>query len=250
MQAPQSVIDGRDIPAAIGFLTRLPVRVDGAWAATRGARVAWAYPLAGAVIGILLCAVGWISLGTGASFAAALVLAVSVIVTGGLHEDGLADSADGLWGGWTPERRLEIMKDSRIGAYGVMALVLTLLLRWLGISAALGADAWWALIALPAMSRAAMVPIMALPHARPGGVSATVGRPPAPTILIAVAIGVVAVLPLGTVAFWIFIAALILATAAAVIAMAKIRGQTGDILGATQQLTEIAGWAVLAAALT
>lgn len=249
MRASQSVIEGRDIPAAIGFLTRVPVRVDGPWAAARGARMAWAYPLAGVTVGVLLCAVGWLTLGIGVPFAAAFALAASVIVTGALHEDGLADSADGLWGGWTPDRRLAIMQDSRTGAFGVLALVLALLLRWLGISAALDAGAWWALLALPAVSRAAMVPLMALPHARPGGVSATVGHPPAPTILLALGIGAVIVLPLGVSAIWVCLAVGFVVIGVALIAMSKIRGQTGDILGAAQQLTEIAGWAVLAATL-
>ncbi|MEM1374813.1 MAG: adenosylcobinamide-GDP ribazoletransferase [Pseudomonadota bacterium] len=249
MRAPQSVIDSRDLFAAIGFLSRIPVPVDGPWASERGARVAWAYPLAGAVVGGLLCAIGWLGLGISASFAAAFVLAASVFVTGGLHEDGLADSADGLWGGWTAERRLAIMKDSRIGAYGVMALVLALLLRWLGITAALEAGTWWALIAVPALSRAAMVPLMALPHARPGGVSATVGRPPAATTFLALVLGALLMLPLGGVSVWMFLATGVVMLAVALVAMAKIRGQTGDILGAVQQLTEIACWTALAATL-
>ncbi|MEL6689599.1 MAG: adenosylcobinamide-GDP ribazoletransferase [Pseudomonadota bacterium] len=247
MASSQNVIDVRDIPSAVGFLSRLPVRVDGDWAMARGARNTWAYPVAGAVLGVILCAVAWVFSGLGAAFAAAFALASLVIVTGGLHEDGLADTADGLWGGWTPARRLEIMKDSRIGAYGVMALALTLLLRWLGLGAAISAENWWALIAVPAASRAAMVPLMALPHARPGGVSATVGRPPASAILIAVLLGAVAMIGLGGAGVLALVVICLLAAAIALVAQAKIRGQTGDILGATQQVTEIGAWATLAA---
>ena len=247
MASSQNVIDVRDITSAVGFLSRLPVRVDGDWAMGRGAHNTWAYPVAGAVLGVILCAVAWVFAGLGAAFAAAFALASLVIATGGLHEDGLADTADGLWGGWTAARRLEIMKDSRIGAYGVMALALSLLLRWLGLDAAISAEHWWALIAVPAASRAAMVPLMALPHARPGGVSATVGRPPAPAILIAVVSGIAVLLPLGGAGLVSLIVIGLLAAAVALIAQAKIRGQTGDILGATQQVTEIGAWATLAA---
>ena len=247
MASSQNVIDVRDIPSAVGFLSRLPVRVDGDWAMARGARNTWAYPVAGAVLGVILCAVAWVFSGLGAAFAAAFALASLVIVTGGLHEDGLADTADGLWGGWTAARRLEIMKDSRIGAYGVMALALTLLLRWLGLDAAISAENWWALIAVPAASRAAMVPLMALPHARPGGVSATVGRPPAAAILIAALLGAVAMMGLGGAGVLALVVICLLAAAIALVAQAKIRGQTGDILGATQQVTEIGAWATLAA---
>lgn len=247
MASSQNVIDARDVPAAIGFLSRLPVRVDGDWAMTRGAANAWAYPVAGAVVGVIACFVGWLLFDVGSMFAAALLLAAMVIATGGLHEDGLADTADGLWGGWTPARRLEIMKDSRIGAYGVLALVLSLLLRWLGLEAVLSSANWWALIAIPAASRAAMVPLMALPQARPGGVSATVGRPPSASILIAVALGALILLPLGRSGIVVFVVTATLCAAVALVAQAKIKGQTGDLLGATQQVTEIGAWAVLAA---
>jgi len=120
-----------DIPAAIGLLSRLPVPVDTDLATRRGARAAWAYPLAGLVVGALAGLVAQVALWLGLppSIAALLALAAMIAITGALHEDGLADSADGLWGGWDRARRLEIMKDSRIGTYGVLALGLTLLLR-------------------------------------------------------------------------------------------------------------------------
>ena len=113
-----------DLRLALGLLTRLPLPSTPDMA--RGAQAAWAWPLAGlapAALAALAMALGS-ALGVLPGVAAALGLAVSVMVTGAMHEDGLADTADGLWGGWTPERRLEIMKDSRIGAYGVIALIL------------------------------------------------------------------------------------------------------------------------------
>ena len=82
---------------------------------------------------------------------AALVLGVEAAATGGLHEDGLADCADGFWGGRDKARRLEIMKDSRVGSYGVLALGIVLLARWAALTALLGAGQWGAIVAAAAM---------------------------------------------------------------------------------------------------
>jgi adenosylcobinamide-GDP ribazoletransferase len=238
----QKLIELADLPAAIGLLTRLPIPVSQDRAVERGAAAAWAYPLAGLAIGTILAVtvttLTWIGLPIG--IVAALVIAVNVILTGAMHEDGLADSADGLWGGWDKARRLEIMKDSHIGVYGVLALSLSLLIRWLGVSALIALDIYWAgLIAIAVLSRGGMVVLMAaMDNARDGGLSKSVGRPSAKTAWIAVAIcGVIALL-LGQLA--ILITAPIAVLACGLIARSKIGGQTGDILGATQQVTEIA----------
>ncbi|MEM9349824.1 MAG: adenosylcobinamide-GDP ribazoletransferase [Pseudomonadota bacterium] len=247
----QSVIDLRDVLAAVGFLTRLPVPVDGEWAATRGARSAWAYPLAGVLVGFALFFFVLISLTLGlpSPISAALGLAAVIFMTGALHEDGLADTMDGLWGGYERERRLEIMKDSRIGTYGVLALVLTVLITWLALTELVGSGALWALVVVPVASRAVMPVMMLLPQARPGGVSATVGQPPRVTAVIATIIGALSLYPLE----WAGAAVgLVMASAAAIVgslAMRKIGGQTGDIIGATQQLTQLAGWLTLVAML-
>ncbi len=233
-----------DLPAALGLLTRLPVPVDGDRAMARGAAAAWAYPLAGALIGALAGTV-WASatgLGLPPPIAAGLAVAALVIATGALHEDGLADTADGLWGGWTRDRRLEIMRDSRVGSYGVVALVLSLGLR-AGALASLSPDmALPALIVGGAASRAAMVALWSVvPPARRDGLSVRTGQPGRATAGLALALGTgIAVLvlgPLGTIA-----GACSLGGAALVgaVAWAKIGGQTGDILGAAQQLAEIA----------
>ena len=243
-----------DIPAAIGLLTRLPIPVDTEKAAARGAQAAWAYPLVGLVLGLLVGVPAWaLSGGLPAAILAALVLVTLVVLTGALHEDGLADSADGLWGAWEPARRLEIMKDSHIGSYGVIALVLSLLLRWLGLVAVIEAGIVIpALVAVGMLSRAAMVGLMAaLPHARDGGLSKTVGRPGMETASLAALLAVVAALlciGLGGVALIVAVALAALTTRA--IAKAKIGGQTGDILGATQQLGEVAALVMLGAMLS
>jgi len=239
-----------DLRLALGLLTRLPL--PGTPDMTRGAAAAWAWPLAGLVPAGLAALAIWLASGLGAGVAAALGLAVSVMVTGALHEDGLADTADGLWGGWTAERRLEIMKDSRIGTYGVIALVLALLARWSLIAGLVGTGAALpVLLAAGMLSRVLMVALMAwMAPARPGGLSRTVGRPPMQAAWVGGSIALILALVLcGGAALWALLAALTLAAGMGRIASAKIGGQTGDILGASQQLAEIAALAVLASPL-
>ena len=245
MPNSDTLIKLQDIPAALGLLSRLPVPVDVEQATARGAAAAWAYPVAGAVIAALCAAVASLALWLGlpAPIAAALALATSVIVTGAMHEDGLADSADGLWGGWDAAQRLGIMKDSHIGVYGVAALVLAFLLRWSAITALVVADLHWAgLFTAAILSRACMTGLMAaLPHARPDGLSQSVGRPSAGAAGVAALIAQVAAFLFW--GWWGLLLAVIAEAAVLAcmgIARAKIGGQTGDILGATQQVTEIA----------
>ena len=119
-----------EVQLALMLLTRLPAgRID---PAPTIAAAAWAFPLAGAVVGVLqaLVLIAAIGLGLPMAMAAGLALAAGVLATGGLHEDGLADCADGFGGGRSPARKLEIMRDSRIGSYGALALILGLGLRW------------------------------------------------------------------------------------------------------------------------
>jgi adenosylcobinamide-GDP ribazoletransferase len=240
-----------DVFAALGLLTRLPLAVDPNRAAARGAAAAWAWPVAGAIVGALGAAAAGLalSLGFAPGIAAALALAVQMLTTGALHEDGLADSADGLWGGWDKARRLAIMKDSHIGTYGVLALLLVTLIRWSAIAALLGTDLWWAgLIAAGALSRAPMAALMAaLPNARGSGLSQSVGRPSRATALnAAVTALALAVLVLGADALVLIVPVIMTTLAVRAVAQRKIGGQTGDILGASQQLAEAATLSVLA----
>jgi adenosylcobinamide-GDP ribazoletransferase len=238
------LVAAQDIPAALGLLTRLPIPVDHATATARGAAAAWAWPLAGLAVALLAGLAGWItlSLGLPPGIAALLVLATQVIVTGAMHEDGLADCADGLWGGWTIPRRLEIMKDSRTGAYGVIALILSLLLRWSALTTLIGLGSLWApLIAVAMISRVPMVALMVmLPNARDTGLSRSVGRPSAQTLALAISVAMAgAFVAKGSAAFGLLLAVAVVTVFSATIAKAKIKGQTGDILGAGQQLAEI-----------
>lgn len=247
------LIAAKDVLAALGLLSRLPVPVDVALATRRGALAAWAYPFAGAAIAGIAASAGQCALWAGlpAPLAAGLTLAAMVIITGALHEDGLADTADGLWGGWDRDRRLEIMKDSRIGAYGVIALILGLGLRWQALAAILDIALWPALIASAMLSRAAMVPLMTfLPNARACGLSQNVGRPAKSTALLAgAAAGLAAVVAFQTFGVVLLAVTALTAASCALIARAKIGGQTGDILGATQQITEISVLLTIAATL-
>ncbi|MEJ6398314.1 adenosylcobinamide-GDP ribazoletransferase [Yoonia sp. 208BN28-4] len=240
-----TLIDPADVVAALGLLSRLPLRVDMEKAQARGARAAWAYPVAGACLGALTALIISIALWIGISpvVAAGLALITITMMTGAMHEDGLADSFDGLWGGWDREKRLAIMKDSQIGTYGVLALVLSIGLRWMALATIVAAEFHWpALIAIGAVSRAAMVPVMAaLPHARPDGLSRHVGRPPAQVAWIALSLAfMICLLALGVITIWIVLVGFVVTSIWAATARQKIGGQTGDILGATQQMNELA----------
>jgi adenosylcobinamide-GDP ribazoletransferase len=230
-----------DLLAALGLLTRLPLPSGGRH---RGAEAAWAWPLAGAAVGLIGAAVGMAALWAGLVpvLAAVLVIAAQVLATGALHEDGLADTADGLWGGRDRARRLEIMRDSRIGSYGVMALLLVTLARWMALSLLIAMTDWGAIVAAAAMSRAPMAAIMAaLPNARDDGLSKGMGRPSGGAVLLAFAIAAaIGAVLIGPAALSGGMAALAICGALALAARARIGGQTGDILGASQQLAELA----------
>lgn len=236
-----------DLCGAFGLLTRLPLGGP-----ARGAAGCWAWPVAGAAVGMLAACAGWAALAMGlpAGWAAALALAVQAMATGGLHEDGLADTFDGLMGGRDPARRLEIMRDSRIGSFGAMALMLVTLARWSALVVLLPL-APWAVVAVAGLSRAAMPVVMAaLPPARPDGLSRLVGRPSGAeagmAVLAALALAAVLV-PLATLPV-LLIATIFLLLALGRWVKARIGGQTGDILGAAQQLTEALMLGILAAA--
>ncbi|NDV00392.1 adenosylcobinamide-GDP ribazoletransferase [Pseudoroseicyclus tamaricis] len=238
----------RDIGAALGLLTRLPV---GRVAHERGAKAAWAYPVAGLAVGLVSGLAGAMALWLGLTpaLAAVTVLAAQALGTGALHEDGLADTADGLWGGWDKARRLEIMRDSRTGAYGVLALVLVTLARFAATEAVIAAGLLWpALLAVPTLARGLMAAVMAaLPPARADGLSHGTGRPGRAGWL-GLGLGALwALLMLGVWAVPVALAAGAAVGALALLARAKIGGQTGDILGACCLLAELGGLAALVA---
>jgi len=233
----------KDVLLALSLLTRLPLKLD-EHAYTRSAAAAWAYPLVGLVSGVFACLAAQIALWLGLPLWASALFALmaAILATGAMHEDGLADCADGFWGGWDPAMRLKIMKDSQIGTYGVLVLLASLGLRFGALLEILSWDAWaLPLIAVHVASRAVMPAIMtALPHARDTGLSRSVGQVQTRSAIIASALGCVALsIAFGAQAIYLVIIAAIATGFVAWLAKRKIGGQTGDVCGASQQVSEV-----------
>ena len=163
----------REFGVAIMLLTRVPAGWLAGSATVQTSRVVWAFPLVGVLVGAGGAAVlaGGRAGGMGTALAAMWAIAATAAVSGGLHEDGLADVADGFGGGGSRARKLEIMRDSRIGSYGALALILAVGIR---VCALTGLPAM-ALVAVGALSRGAIaVPLLLLGPAREGGLGGLV----------------------------------------------------------------------------
>ncbi|WP_454716162.1 adenosylcobinamide-GDP ribazoletransferase [Caulobacter segnis] len=241
----------RLLVCAIQFLTRVPMpslkTFEPEWI-TRSARY---FPLVGQGVGAISALVllagerVW-----GGGVAAVLAITTGLLITGAFHEDGLADTADGLGGGQTPARRLEIMKDSRVGTYGVCALMLVLLLK----VAVLASTPMAALmLAAHGLGRAAAVVVMRVTPYAPSGEAGKWKPVPQGVrtgeVLVALLIAAwpLALLPAGAVLVGLAGGAA-LAIAMALLARRLIGGHTGDVLGAVEQLFEV-GFLLGAAAL-
>src|SRR6201995_5546400 len=170
-----------DLRIAISLCTRLPVGPTAPPGDGDVARASWAFPVAGILVGLVGALAYWLAirLNVAPIPAAALALAATMALTGAMHEDGLADSFDGL-GGRTRDQKLEIMRDSRLGTFGALALVVTLLLRWSTLAdIAEPRYVAIALISANAAARAGMTAFMHLvPPTRADGLSSDAGRPP------------------------------------------------------------------------
>lgn len=234
-----------DILLCAAFFTRVPLPDAGSGRSF--APALWAAPLVGAVIGLAtgLAILAGLAFGLPPAAAAVAGLAASILMTGALHEDGAADVADGFGGGGTRDDKLAIMRDSRIGSYGTLALVLSVLARWsalAAIAAAEGGTLLWTAIAAHAASRAVLPAFAAyVPPARTTGLSAGIGTLPAHTVGLALGIGFLALLPPGP--GFALVATGLLACIFLLIdrlCRRQIGGQTGDVLGAVQQCCEIA----------
>lgn len=236
----------------MGFLilTRIPVgRIKGE--VPTMAASCWGWPLIGAFIGLVAAVVGQAAMACGFSgtISALLAVIVTVLLTGAIHEDGLADLFDGLGGGRTKERALEIMRDSRIGSYGALALLISVLLRCLLIAQVAPSGLVAPMIGLAAFSRGLMpVALWLMPAARDNGLGHAAGGVGHTRPLIALAIGGLCLMATGPLTT--LVAALAASLAALLVAgwaKARIGGQTGDVLGSIQQVAELAGWLVIAA---
>ncbi|MGC2833116.1 MAG: adenosylcobinamide-GDP ribazoletransferase, partial [Methylocella sp.] len=216
-------------------------------------------PVAGGLVGALAAIAMAAAYRSGfpPPLAAAVAICALVLLGGAMHEDGLADCADGFSGGTTRERKLEIMADSRIGTFGAVALVLSLYLR--AASLAIIADesvslAGAVLIGAAALSRAAsLMPLALLPPARENGAGFAAGKPERAALAVAACLAVVfALAPVVAGASLARALAGIAASAGAAYAIVplarrQIGGQTGDVAGAAQQLSEIAYYLAFAA---
>jgi adenosylcobinamide-GDP ribazoletransferase len=248
--APQPKPFADDFVMAMRFFSRFPTG-DAPHSVPSLDRIAPALPFASLAIGFLpaLLMMGLCWMTAPAFVAATIGVALMVVVTGAMPEDALADSADGLFGGHTVDRRLEIMKDSRHGTYGVVAIGLYLILRVaaLGSIAAVNPLAAGAvMLASTILARSGSLWVSAeLPSAREGGASASVGRIGKK----AFAIGIIFALLLAFVFAGPFVGVvglLLGIVAAGVVALAwvwtcrqLVGGQTGDLIGALQALIEI-----------
>lgn len=236
----------RGLLVAIGFLTRIPVPVtvfDDADARARS--LPW-YPLVGLLIGALLYALAWATHGWPPLLSAAVILAAWVALTGALHLDGLADSADAWVGGIGDRARtLAIMKDPNCGPMGVVALVLTLLLKFAALASA---PAWPGLLLAPLLARAALVAaFLFVPYVRAGGLGeglAASSRAIKAGVLVLVAVGCLFAGLRGVVS--LIVASLLFALWRHA-CLRRLDGMTGDTCGALTELTEAA---VLIAAAT
>jgi adenosylcobinamide-GDP ribazoletransferase len=243
-----------DFKTAVGFLTRLPMPHPEGAMPPNFLRAQRMFPIVGALIGAatgLLC-LALRTIGVPDLAAAALALGAGSILTGALHEDGLADVADGFGGGRDVAAKLEIMRDSRLGTYGALILLVSFAAKLSALAAIPDGYLVQSLIAAHALARG-VLPWMAmsLPYARKDGLAANAGRPDAGIAAIAavLAFGIaLLVLP------WISAlgAALLAGLSAfgmARLAQRQIGGQTGDVLGGAEQVAETAILVLLAARL-
>ncbi len=244
-----------ELLAALTFLTRLPLPVaasEGPYGASL-ADAAWAFPLVGVAVGAIGGIAYALAAGAGLPTLAAALIAVgaTALATGGLHEDGLADTADGLGGGPLREDKLAVMRDSRTGVYGVLALVFSVALRVVALGQiATGWRVLGALIAAHALARGLLpVALHVLSPARSDGLGAAAGRPEQQIVLwscgIAFAASLLALgIRVGVVAT---LAAAAIMAVIAWLAQRQIGGYTGDVLGAIEQGGEIGALLAIAA---
>lgn len=230
-------------PLALTFLTVLPWRSLGQVGPQDLARSMFWFPWVGLILGLGFYAGQWVFQAFIPPVAAALLLVLTVLATRGLHLDGLADTVDGLGGGRTPQERLAIMKDSRLGAFGALSLFLVLLLKFTLFMGCADKATAPVLICFPVLSRWGMVLLAYLsPYARPeGGLGQAMTTGVSRRVLLGATLS--ALVP----AFLIFRAGglLVMAAAAATVWLLsvyfrkKLGGVTGDVLGTANEVLEI-----------
>lgn len=243
----------RPLWIALQLLTRLPTPSSGAPDAVAAGRSLLCYPLVGLLIGALLAAADVLLAPYFPPLPlAALLLALWVALSGALHLDGLADSADGWLGGFGDrERTLAIMHDPRSGPAAIVAVALVLLLKFAALASVVGAQHWRELLLVPLLGRA-LLPLLFLttPCARPDGMAASLAAHlPRNAAWLVVALSLLAVVLAAPSGMWLAAASLLVIVALRRMMLARIGGMTGDTAGALVELVEAAALMTLAACL-
>lgn len=242
------LLEPRSLAVAGAFLTRLPLRSGAGADAGALARAAPLFPLVGAALGASVAgaALGLVEL-LPAFVAGLLAVALELALTGALHVDGLADSADGL-GGRSRERSLAIMRDHAIGTYGACALAIDLTVKAAAIGALAEADAVGPMVAALALSRVAPLPLgRYLPYARPGQGTGRLlaGRVGTAAVLLGIGLGLlVAVAVAGTTGLVLFACTAVVTAAVGLLSNRHLGGVTGDVMGAAIELSAALGLVV------
>lgn len=226
---------------ALQFLTRLPVRLGAAPTPEQRGRSLLFYPVVGALIGLLLWGLARLSAGADPLLAAALLLAAWVALTGALHIDGLADSADAWLGGGDAQRTLAIMKDPRSGPAGVAAVVLTLLVKCAALAALLRTGAWPALLVAPVIARTAVIGLFLTTHyVRAEGLGSDLARhlPSGPGWLVVALVAIALPALCGYRGLRMLLAAVAAGWLLRRLMVRRIGGTTGDTAGALIEVVE------------
>jgi len=241
-----------DIGLAIALLTRIPMPQPASVASDRMARAQRAFPLVGAMVGLATGLVdrGLLAIGIPELAAAALALGAGAALTGALHEDGIADVGDGFGGGREREKKLAIMRDSRLGTYGALVLLVSFVAKCSALASLPTVEIIPALVVAHALARAAIPVVTAnMPFARDDGLGRSAGRPDTASAVLAVVIAIVIALlclPFGNALLAVMMTAAA-AAAMALLAWRQIGGVTGDVFGAVEQVAETAVLLILAA---
>ena len=237
---------------ALQFLTRLPVpRIAEHTAEDRGRSVLY-YPVVGLLIGTILTGFLFLLADADPGLRAALLLLVWVLLTGALHLDGLADSADAWLGGHGDRARaLEIMKDPRSGPAAIVAVVLVLMVKFAALSALMHVAYWPALVLAPLLGRASLVLLfLTTPYVRAEGIGAVhaANLPRGGATIILLTVAILAPVFLGYAGLWLVVAALAMVWLLRRLMLQRLGGATGDTLGATCEIVEATVLVVMALA--
>ncbi len=228
---------------ALQFLTQCPVHLSTKPNDEAIGKSVLFYPVIGLLIGLLLAALSWLLNDTPPVVSSASILICWVFITGGLHLDGLADSAD-AWVGGMKDRKstLTIMKDPNCGPSGVVAIVLILLLKFATLYTLVIADAWVIFILSATLGRT-ILPLLLLttPYVRPNGIGSTLVNhmPRHQSIVVITLTTLIASLTFGVISLWIFAAIIVIFLIFRHLMLRRIGGTTGDTAGALIEITEV-----------